>query len=245
MIDIHSHVLPYLDDGASDIEQAIAMLHNSKAQGITHLVATPHFNTEHYDVSIAAIEQAFQVLKKNASDVKVALAAEVRLSDELIPKIKNQQVPFIGSWQGKPALLLELSHRIYPQGADLFISWLIKQGIHPIIAHPERYQYFLTQPAKLQQLIKLGCSLQLTGDSLLGLRGQAIETFSKQLLQEVDDCFIASDAHNLNYRPFNSLALKAWLKLNYGESKALDWLVTKPATLTDILFQNPSRCYCG
>lgn len=249
MIDIHNHVLPAIDDGAVDNAAALALLRNAAEQGITRLVATPHVNTSHYDVDISLIEQQAEqinhLLHSDSGLPQVALAGEVRIGDNLLSMVKKNQVPFVGVWEGKPALLLELHHHHYPVGTEKLTAWLLKQGILPILAHPERYAYFQAQPTKLKLLLNQGCGMQITGDSLLGVRGQETRSFAHSLLSQPQPIFIASDAHHVDSRPFNQQLVLTHLTSLYGEIRTLSWLRDNPAELTEILFKQPSQCYTG
>lgn len=249
MFDIHNHVLAGIDDGAADDAASLALLHNALAQKLTHLVATPHFNNSSYAVTIGVIEQAGQrlqsLINQHQLPLKLALSGEVRFNDELINKLKQQQVPMIGQWQGKPALLLELPYRLYPAGIERFTAWLFKQGIFPILAHPERFDYFLQQPNKLQPLLKQGCGVQITADSLLSNRGSPTQTFAESILLEARVGFIASDAHHASSRPFANDTI---FGRSFGRIQAVQldqWLIHNPRELSECLFQNPTRCYRG
>lgn len=249
MLDIHNHVIPGIDDGAADLDATLALLTNASEQGVTQLVATPHFNTSYYAVDIDLIEQQAVLLRQlhslHTGLPQVALAAEVRIGDNLLSMVKQHQVPFVGMWEGKAALLLELHHHHYPVGTEKLTAWLLKQGILPILAHPERYPYFQAQPTKLKLLLNQGCGMQITGDSLIGSRGKETMTFAHSLLLQPQPIFIASDAHHASARPFNQQAVVEHLTPLYGQELTQNWLKHFPQALTQVLFNQPQRCYTG
>lgn len=205
MFDIHNHLLAGIDDGAADINESLALLALAEQQGITHLVNTPHIIPGRFDNDVASISQASRVLADalatSSLSIKLAVAAEVRISPEILGWVKTQSLPFIGYWHNKPALLLELPGNQLPHGSDKLVGWLVSQGIQPILAHPERHAFFHTQPSKLQPFIRLGCLFQITAGSVLGDFGQAAQAFAHRLLIEDKVHFMASDAHNTLYRP--------------------------------------------
>lgn len=205
MFDIHNHLLPGIDDGAESIHDSLELLALAQKQGITHLVNTPHIHPGRFDNDVDSISKASHLLSeglaKTSLTIRLAVAAEVRICPEILAWVKTQTIPFIGLWQNKPALLLELPGNQLPVGSDKLVSWLVHQGIQPILAHPERHAFFFSQPSKLQPFIRLGCLFQITAGSVLGDFGESPQAFAMQLLKEGHADFIASDAHNVLYRP--------------------------------------------
>ncbi|UQB43375.1 hypothetical protein JX580_05820 [Thiomicrospira microaerophila] len=219
MFDIHNHLLPGIDDGAANINESLELLELAQQQGISHLVNTPHIHPGRFDNDLNSITKASQLLsaalEQSQLTIQLAVAAEVRICPEILTWVKTQTLPFIGQWQDKPALLLELPTNQLPVGSDKLVGWLVQQGIQPILAHPERHAFFYNQPSRLQPFIRLGCLFQITAGSVLGDFGSAPQDFAMQLLREQQVDFIASDAHNQRFRPpkladaFNFLAQDA------------------------------------
>lgn len=98
-------------------------------------------------------------------------------------------------------MLLELPHGEVPFGAERMTQWLLKQGIMPVIAHPERNKGIMQQPTRLRPFLKQGCLLQVTAASVAGLFGEPAQRLAHHLLRERVVSVMASDAHNLKYRP--------------------------------------------
>jgi protein-tyrosine phosphatase len=186
MIDIHSHILPGIDDGAKDLDESLALLKIAQSDGITHMVATPHIHLGRFNNSTSHLYTDLANLKAHASAagiaLKLAVAAEVRLDIALMALIMANKLPFIGKIEGANYLLLELPHSHVPQGYDKFITWLAKQNVKVIIPHPERNRDIQAQPFYIERLKQLGCEFQLTASSIEGAWGDK----AKQISEDYD-----------------------------------------------------------
>ncbi len=205
MIDLHNHLLPGIDDGAPDLETALALARVAVQDGITHLVCTPHIHLGRYDNTPATIATAkaqfIAGLHRANISLQVASAAEVRFGMELMVGVGQNSIPFLGEWQGKRVLLLELPHGEVPFGAERLTGWLLERNIIPMLAHPERNKSIMRTPSKLKPFIEQGCLLQVTASAVAGHFGVASENLAHQLLEQRLVTILASDAHNLQYRP--------------------------------------------
>lgn len=205
MIDLHNHLLPGIDDGAPDLATALELAQIAVADGITHLVCTPHIHPGRYDNTPASIKQALTVFQQGLIEHNIPLlvsaAAEVRFGMELMIGIKNNSIPFLGQWQGKNVLLLEFPHGEMPFGAERLTGWLLQQNIIPMIAHPERNKGLMREPDKLTPLIQQGCLLQVTASSVAGGFGETAQELAMHWLEKNWVTILASDAHNTDHRP--------------------------------------------
>ncbi|WP_439862021.1 tyrosine-protein phosphatase [Pseudomonas sp. MBLB4136] len=205
MIDLHNHLLPGIDDGAPDLDTSLALARVAVADGITHVVCTPHIHPGRYDNTPASIEAArlelVAALDKAQIPLRVAAAAEVRFDMELMMGVSQGTIPFLGEWRGKRVLLLEFPHGLVPFGAERLIGWLLQRDIVPMIAHPERNKGLMRSPEQLKPLLAQGCLLQVTAGAVAGHFGPAAEQLALNLLAEDVVTVIASDAHNLQHRP--------------------------------------------
>ncbi|WP_348728353.1 CpsB/CapC family capsule biosynthesis tyrosine phosphatase [Rheinheimera texasensis] len=205
MIDLHSHILPNIDDGAADESETLALLRLAAADGIRQMVATPHINPGYFDNNKLTINTALAsaraLIHQHQIPLQLAAAAEVRLTEQLIPAIEQQQMPFLGLWQSQRVLLLELPHSHVPAGTDKLLKWLGRQQIIAMIAHPERNRDIQTNPALLQSLKNAGCLFQLTASSLLGDLGDRHQQCAEFLVRQRIYQVMATDCHNLQRRP--------------------------------------------
>jgi protein-tyrosine phosphatase len=205
MIDLHCHILPNIDDGAKSIDEALGLVALAVEQGITRMVATPHIHLGVFDNNLQTIHSAYVVLSDALAltdlDIEVCVAAEVRITPEILQFIEQQQLPFLGRHQQKDVLLLELPSSHIPPGTDKLIQWLLAHDVLPMIAHPERNRELQVHPDRIMPFVKAGCLLQLTAASLTGDMGPSPQQLSEYLLKRKLYSIVASDCHSLNRRP--------------------------------------------
>ncbi|MBQ4834131.1 capsule biosynthesis protein CapC [Pseudoalteromonas sp. MMG010] len=241
MIDIHSHILPALDDGAKNVEESIALITQAINDGITHIVTTPHIHLGRYDNTIDNIYTQFYLLQQYVAsknlDVKLAMAAEVRVDVAIIDLIENKRIPYLGKYGKNNCVLLEFPHSHMPPGYDNFITWLGEKNITVIVAHPERNRDIQQDISYLNKLKKLGCLLQVTASSITGDFGQRAFNLCEIILKYKLADFVASDAHNVKRRPAVLSKAYQFICNHYGEAYATALLYTNPRCLTDALFQ--------
>lgn len=240
MIDIHSHILPGIDDGAKNLNESLALLKLAQNDGITHMVITPHIHIGRFDNSAIQLRRDLADLKEHATQekitIKLAVAAEVRLDIELMALVKANKLPFIGNLAGANYLLLELPHSHVPPGYDKFIGWLAKQNIKVIIPHPERNRDIQANPFYIEHLKQLGCEFQLTASSIEGGWGDKAKQISNDMLKGNLVSYVASDAHSVKRRPPILSKAKHIVSSLVGEGKAHMLFVTNPWRLTESLF---------
>lgn len=204
MIDIHCHLLPGIDDGPKNMETSLAMARLAVENGIRYSVVTPHLNPGRHDNFRQSIEAAVGEFRDALRDAKVGLhigfAAEVRLCPEILQLVDADEVPFLGERNGYRFMLLELPHSHIPPGSDKLVDRLVKLGIRPVIAHPERNRDILRDITKIEPFLDSGCLFQLTASSLTGLFGDGPQLRAREFLEYPQCTALASDAHNLQQR---------------------------------------------
>ncbi len=230
MVDMHSHLLPGVDDGAGTLDDALAMLRMAAKDGVMMQVLTPHVHQRRYpDNTRERLEEKFREFQQIARDLSIPidlhLAGEVRIGPEVRELVEQDRIPWLGEWGGHKTFLLEFPMNSVPVGSENLVHWLRRAGTLPIIVHPERNLVFQKHPEKLQPFLEMDCPLQITAGSLTGRFGRPAQKLASQLLSEDRVSAIASDAHNLRYRPPNlSKGVKAAAKL-VGRQRAAE-LVT-------------------
>ena len=161
MIDIHCHILPGIDDGAKDMDEALSLINLAVEDGVTHIVVTPHLHIGRFNNFLSVIESSFLDLQhavvNEKIQVKLAYAAEVRLDSEILSLLSRQELPLYGSFKGQQFMLLEFPHSHIPAGSEVLVKHLIKQNITPVVAHPERNRDLLKTPDKIKPFVRLGC----------------------------------------------------------------------------------------
>ncbi len=205
MIDLHNHLLPGIDDGAEDVGKSVELARMAVADGISHLVCTPHIHPGRYDNTPetigAALESFRAALTAAEIPLKVSSAAEVRFGLELMEGVTRGVIPFLGEWEGRKVLLLEFPHSEVPFGAEKLTQWMIQRGILPMIAHPERNKGIMKSRSKLKPFLQQGCLLQVTAASVAGSFGETAQTVAAELLRDGQVTILATDAHNSTHRP--------------------------------------------
>jgi protein-tyrosine phosphatase len=235
MIDIHSHILPSIDDGANNLEEALTMLKMAVDNGVTTQVLTPHIHSGRFDNTKSHLEQKFtefqeQVDKANIN-IKLLLGAELRIGPEIMSLLNNNQIPWLGEYQEQKTFLLEFPRNDIPYGSDNLVRWVLSKKCLPIIVHPERNSTFVNHPEKLQVFLDLGCPLQITSCSLTGKFGIEAQKFAEQLIIDEKASAIASDCHNLKGRKPDLQAGFEHAKSLVGEQHASTLVNLIPSSL--------------
>lgn len=194
MIDIHCHILPHIDDGAENINEAKVMMDMERSSGVDAIYLTPHFHPEKVDVDsfLASREKAWQELGVSDRSVRMRLGAEVHYSERLL-SIDLRKLTLGDS----DYLLLELPGTRYPAYVSQLVENMQGRGLIPIFAHVERYAYFREEPALLKRLIEQGALAQVNVQSLFDRRDK---NFSMACLRHGMAQLIASDAHDITKR---------------------------------------------
>lgn len=245
MIDIHCHLLPGIDDGPPTLEAALALARACVADGITHAVVTPHVFAGRWENtrSTIGVEHArfAQALKTLNVPLELSWAGEVRLSAEVLDWLAQGELPFLGGEQGARHLLLELPDGQIPLGADKLVLALRRQGITPVIAHPERNRAVMEKPERLRPFIEAGCKTQLTAASVVGQFGSRAQGACEALLERGWAHCVASDAHNLTGRAPRMTAAHQWLTERGGSSLAHELTVLGPSRLCGWPMEPPQK----
>ncbi|WP_428820426.1 tyrosine-protein phosphatase [Microbulbifer sp. MCCC 1A16149] len=205
MIDLHCHILPGLDDGPRDLRGALALAQAAFSDGITHCVATPHIHPGRYPNSLGIILGVYEkfraALESEGVPLKLGVAAEIRLSENILEMVSRERVPYLGEWFGYKVILLELPYSHIPAGTDKLIRWLLKRRIRPMIAHPERNKDVIRDFGKIMPLALEGCLFQVTAGSLLGHFGETTQRCAIRFLERELVTVLATDAHHELRRP--------------------------------------------
>jgi protein-tyrosine phosphatase len=226
MIDIHHHLLFGLDDGSKDIETSVAMAEMAAADGITHIVCTPHANAHYrFDPEVNRRKLAELEARVNGK-ITLGLGCDFHLSFENIDDaLKNPTKYTINQ---KNYLLVEFADLSIPQQMTQVFHEFLVSGIQPIITHPERNLTIQKTPARLDEWIAGGCVAQVTAASLTGRFGKAAMEFAHRLLRQNKVHFLATDAHNLQSRPPQMKEAYDLVANRYGAETAERLCVTNP-----------------
>jgi protein-tyrosine phosphatase len=203
MIDIHSHILPGIDDGAQSIEDSIEMAKLAVDEGISKIIATPHHQNGKYinkkqDI-IDRVIKLNRVLQNKDIPLEVVPGQETRIYGELLEDIEKGEILTLNNTN---YLFIELPSGHVPRYTEKLLFDVQLQGLTPVIVHPERNAEIMENPDKLLNLVKKGSLTQVTAGSITGHFGKKIKKFSLELIEANITHFVASDAHNTSSRNF-------------------------------------------
>lgn len=223
MIDIHCHLLENVDDGSKDIETTNKMIKIAKEDGINSIIATPHYCTGYYENSYEKIAHTVNLknkeLKVNRSKIKLFPGQEVYIDRYTLDLYKNGTIRGLNDTK---YLLIEFDLINYKKEYLDIIYELRIMGVIPIIAHPERYIFFIEDNTKINDFIEEGCLFQINSSSIMGLFGSKVQKTSKNLIRHGICNFIASDAHSAGGRaPRIKDSIKKASKINKNLNKSI------------------------
>jgi len=232
VIDIHCHILPEVDDGPKSWEVSVEMCRMAAADGITHIVATPHCNDRyHYDHEY--LTACLKHLQEMVGDgLQLSLGCDFHLSYDNLQSLLEQ--PHRYTVAGANYLLVELSDFSIPSRIGDWFLRLGDRGLTPVITHPERNAILRQTPQRVIEFVELGCAVQITANALTGFWGQRVARVAAWLLEREAVHVIASDAHDTRHRtPILSQARAAAAEIaNQEVARAL-------------IEENPRAILCG
>ncbi len=201
MVDIHTHVIPGLDDGAPDIETALGMLEIAASEGIKHLIATPHYISGERENSLSEVRSRYEELLEAAGskglDITIYLGSEVFLTPELPDLVRDGRVSSLG---GSSYILIEFPMASIPVYARDVIFRLRLMDYVPVIAHPERNRLMARDPNLLYDFLEQGALSQVNSTSITGVYGRTVKEAALTILRHDMAHFVASDAHTCGGR---------------------------------------------
>lgn len=243
MIDLHCHYLPFVDDGAATLDEAVALATAAVANGIRHAVLTPHVYPGQWDNTATSLRAPFaafhRMIETSGLPLGLSLGGEVRLLPECLEMAARGELPTLGGWDDDRVVLLEFPDSHVPAGADKATDFLRARGYRPMIAHPERNKDVMRDPRKLLPFLQQGCLVQLTAASVAGLFGAPALKSALQLLDAGVVTVIASDAHNLAHRPPRMAEARRAIVQRYGEAAAVLLTETNPGRVVGLVSPLP------
>lgn len=235
MIDLHTHILPGVDDGAIDLEMSLAMGCYGVEQGLTTVAVTPHFyQIPDWRLVKKKVVELQQELEQAQIPLQVVAGAEIFIDLGLL-EMDTQEIPTYGD--GGKFCLIELPLHQIPNYADQVLFNLQTRGITQIIAHPERYAPVVDNPNLVLKWVRLGCLIQMNTGSILGRFGKKIRETAEIMLTHQMVHLVGSDAHGLERRRLNLPEAFETLKPIVGASVARDLVEANPRLILEGTFQ--------
>lgn len=225
MIDIHSHILFEVDDGADNLEVTRQMLQMAYQQGIRTIVATPHqrkgmFETSQEEI-VARYQDTVAIAREVAEDLTILLGNEIYFTPDVVDRLeKGNLLPLAHTRY----LLVEFSTRATYQEITKAVKGLLRLGYGVVIAHLERYATYERHLDQVAELIRMGALIQVNASSVMPTtlfdKKRARKKLARRLLDKQYVHFIASDAHNMNARPYEMAQAYQAVAKQYGTASA-------------------------
>ena len=231
MIDIHSHVLPGVDDGARDTQQAIEMLRIMYDEGIREAILTPHYHRGHMQKDLSTVKSRFDELSyragedDKASKIKLHLGCELYYYPSAVDWLEEGRV---SSMAGSDYVLLEFGYTMEKRAIIEGVSNVVRAGYIPILAHVERYEGLGFKSSNIRELIECGAYIQVNSEAV-GF-GFGAKKFVRRLFKENLVHFVGTDAHDTKGRRPRLKRAAGYIRKHFGEE-----------TYRRIFFDNPAR----
>ena len=235
MIDLHTHILPGVDDGSQDIETSLNMVYTAYKSGVRHLVATPHFYPGYYEnYASVELEQKFNAFKDTLSQERIPVhlykGMEILGTDHLCEDLLNGRV---WTLNGTKYFLVEFEFDADPEYCSKILADSKDIGYIPIVAHPERYYFVQDDPALVYEWFHLGYGIQVNKGSVLGFFGKREQRIADSLIRHRIVTCTASDAHGLKTRTASLSHLREYLSETYGNEYCHLLMEENPGRILD------------
>jgi protein-tyrosine phosphatase len=229
VIDLHTHILPGLDDGARTVETSIAMAVAAVARGVTKVAVTPHVRDDYptsAEAMLAALAELRRTLERAAIQLELLPGAEIAF--DRIGRLHEKELAAFGLGGNPRYLLIECPYHGWPLGFEAEVFRLRRKKIVPVIAHPERNAEVQENPSTLAGLLELGALMQITAASITGGFGRAARSTAIRLIASGNAHLVASDDHGGARRKVDMAALERALR----DRELVHWLTNDvPASI--------------
>lgn len=219
--DLHTHILPGVDDGARDLEQTMELVRMAYADGTRHLFLTPHYRGRYRRNGPDRLREVFSdvqaVVSEQLPDMHLYLGNEIHWESDAPDDLEAGQIL---SLHDSGYCLLEFHSAALRSQVMTGVAEMVRYGYTPIIAHAERYEIFRRDRDLTEEVLAMGALIQLNADSILGSNGWGVKRFCHSLLKKHQVHFVASDAHDARNRPPLLAACRKSVAGKYGEAYA-------------------------
>ena len=230
MVDLHTHILPHLDDGAFDLETSVRMADLAARSGVFHMAATSHGN--YYDYTLEEYRENFERLQAELRDreipVKLYSGMEIFMDEKAADLLDLGELLTLN---GTRYVLVEFDFEENVEKVYKYIADLQTRRYNIVLAHPERYLFVQRDPEFAYFLAEQGCALQVNKGSVLGQFGRRCRNLAEQFLDDGIVSVLASDAHDFEYRTPSMNRLVAYLERRYPKKLSRMWLSENPSRI--------------
>ena len=231
MVDIHSHVVWGLDDGARDVEQSLGMLRAAAENGTSDIVATPHSNAQYRYQAELLEERVQQLTAKTNGKPRIHKGCDLHLSFDNIDEVLQRPGKY--SINGKQYLLVECPDFHIGKHMEGVLQQLVGNGIVPIVTHPERNPVLQNKLSRVEEWVELGCLVQVTALSISGGFGRTACSAASRLLARGLVHVVASDAHDPEHRHTRLNEAYGMVRSRYGEEEAAILFTHNPQAIIE------------
>ncbi len=218
MVDLHCHILPGIDDGPATMEESLTMARSAIADGITHVVATPHSSNEYF-FDFAQVRHLRDELQAKIGDrLNIATGCDFHLNPENLISLRKEARQYC--IHQRDYLLVEFSQFSIPPAMDQALHEIQLASMRPVITHPERNAILRAHPERLKKWVRQGCFVQVTGGALTGGFGPGAQQDALRWIGNGLIHFVASDAHNTQSRPLRLQPAYNVVVDRFGQEKA-------------------------
>ncbi len=228
-IDIHSHLLPGIDDGAKDTETSMEMFRIAHKSGITHMILTPHYKPMRHNAGpprIAdMITRAREMLAEEGIDIQLYAGNEIYYHSDAVNVLDEGRACTMA---GSKYVLTEFGPMDDFDYIRNGIYQIMAGGYRSIIAHVERYQCIASKPERVEELVRMGCYIQVNAGSVIGTYGFGTKQFIKKILKQHLVHFIATDAHDIDKRAPQLAECSKYVNRKFGEEYERKLLYENP-----------------
>lgn len=234
VIDLHSHILPGIDDGAPSLDVALDMARLWVADGVTAVACTPHILPGRYANDgpgiLAAVAELQLALVLKGIDLKLVAGADNHIAADFVAGLKSGRLLTLAA---SNYVLVEPPHHICPPRLDQFFFGIMMAGYVPILTHPERLTWIENSWTRIEALAQKGVWMQVTAGSLTGQFGRRPKYWAEKLIDARLTAILASDAHNSESRPPDLKRGFEAAAERLGHAAALDLVRTRPQGILD------------
>ena len=197
MIDVHSHIIPNVDDGSKSVEETFNMLKEAESIGFTDIIATSHYLPNYYETDSQELvfwkDKLQELIKKCKANINLHSGMEIYVTEQMYNLIIDNKLLRLANSR---YMLIELPMNSSINYLDHIIYYLDTIGVKFILAHPERYRIVQEKPELVEEYVEKGCLMQCNFGSILGMYGSEPKKVMKHLLKKDLVHFVASDCHN-------------------------------------------------
>ena len=221
-VDMHAHWLPGIDDGAQNIEEALEIIRFLNATGYRKLIATPHVMSDFYKNStetiLGKLAEVKSAVEKEGIDIQLEAAAEYYFDEEFLNRIADDDILSIGK---DKFVLFEFSYLNPPNEVYQTVTDLVQKGYRPLLAHPERYNYYAHDMEEYEKLANMGVFFQLNLMSLAGHYGSSAKHVAEWMIDNDKVMFVGTDVHNERHFKsiHNALSCELFQKIQMSKLK--------------------------